>query len=309
MPVCSGVPQGSVLGPLLFLIFVNDLPNKLLPAALSKLYADDLKLFQSIRCLQDCVTLQANVDAIWQWSVEWQLPLSVKKCVVMDFGKNCHETDILLNNSPLPVVVDVTDLGILFKSNLSFSCHISSVVSRAKARCAMLFRCFITKQVQFLLKGFICYVRPILEYCCQVWSPSGKMDIELMESVQRSFTKRLPGLKDLSYRDRLNMLSLRTLEDRRLRLDLVLCFNILHGFTCIPAHEIGLVLSNTCTRGHSLKLSIAQPDVKTRAQYFGNRVVKVWNVLPESLIMCESTVLFKQRLNSVDLSAFLLLAD
>ena len=133
------------------------------------------------------------------------------------------------------------------------------------------------------------------------------MDIELLESVQRNFTKRLPGFKDLAYRDRLNRLNLRTLQDRRLRLDLVLCFNIFHGFTCIPAHEIGLVLSNTCTRGHSLKLSIVQPDVKSRASFFGNRVAKVWNALPESLVTCESTGLFKRRLSSVDLSAFLML--
>ena len=103
------------------------------------------------------MTLQCNADAIWQWSVTRQLPLSVKKCVVVDFGKNCHKTDILLNNSTLAVVVDIADLGIMFTSNLSFSCHISNVVSRAKARCAMLFQCFITKQVQFLLKGFVCY--------------------------------------------------------------------------------------------------------------------------------------------------------
>ena len=304
LPVCSGVPQGSVLGPILFLIFVNDLTESVLPSSISKVFTDDLKLFHIVRSDADVAVLQSNVDAVWQWSVDWQLAISVKKCSVIDYGRSGSTVATHLNNYVLPVMSSVTDLGVIFNCTLSFTDHIACIVNRAKIRCNMLYRCFITMSANFLVKGFISYIRPILEYCCQVWSPVKRADIDLIESVQRNFTKRLTNLKHMPYSERLTTLGLRSLEERRLRLDLVFCFNILHSFNCITPADIGIILSTCSTRGHALKLTVLHSNVTSRANFFANRVVCVWNGLPHHVIVCESTAAFKRSLDKVDLSNF-----
>ena len=304
LPLISGVPQGSVLGPVLFLIYINDLTKVLSPDCISKLFADDLKLFHVFNCAADFVSLQSNVDAVWKWSVDWQLPISVKKCSVVDYGKTSCDLTLLLNNQKLPTLAGVTDLGIVFTDSLSFSNHIVYIVNRAKIRCNMLYRCFVTKQIHFLVKGFTTYIRPVLEYCSQVWSPTKRADIDRLESVQRNFTKRLPGFKNMAYADRLVALGLHSLEERRLRLDLVFCFNILHAFNCVIPTDIGLVLAASSTRGHVLKLSVMHANVTLRVNFFANRIVGVWNALPSYVIESEHTTTFKRNLDKVDLSSF-----
>jgi len=115
----------------------------------------------------------------------------------------------------------VSDLGVTTNKSLCFSDHIADITHKAHQRANLIHRCFISKNTSLLVRAFKTYIRLMLEYNSPVWSPSVKKDIILIESVQRHFTKRIPGLATMTYHSRLKLLNLKSLEMRRLRADLV----------------------------------------------------------------------------------------
>jgi len=130
---------------------------------------------------------------------------------------------------------------------------------------------------------FIVYVRPIVEYCSVVWSPSLKHDIDAIEKVQRRFTKRLRGLKTYSYSERLRYLGLPSLELRRLHLDLSFCYKIVFGIVNVSFSSFFKFSTATSTRGHQYKLYKSHCSHSTRSRFFAERVINVWNCLPPSV--------------------------
>jgi hypothetical protein len=125
-------------------------------------------------------------------------------------------------------VTEIKDLGVLIDNQLTFSTHIRSVVGKAKQRIYLLFKCFYSINASLLLKAYVSYILPLFDYCSHVWSPSKLGDIDLLEDVQRNFTKRLQGMNELSYEQRLLNCGLVSLELRRLRKDLALCYQIVN---------------------------------------------------------------------------------
>ena len=121
------------------------------------------------------------------------------------------------------------DLGIVIAQDLAPSIHIREITAKAHQRANCILRSFVSKDINLLMRAFIVYVRPIVEYCSVVWSSSLKKDTELIEKVQCRFTKRLPGLKHMSYNERLHYLRLSSLELWRLHLDLICCYKIVFG--------------------------------------------------------------------------------
>lgn len=222
-PVVSGVPQGSVLGPLLFLIYINDIVD-LFHNVNVKLYADDVKIYLDITSHLDVVSLQDCIDNIVTWSHTWQLQLAHSKCQHIHIGLSTtpSTTEYYISDAKLPTVANIRDLGVLVDNHLSFREHIHSIVSRAHTRSMLIWRCFLCKDIYNLMRAFIIYVRPILEYCSPVWSPVSAKLVNDLESVQRRFTKRLPGFSHYPYDNRCALLGIDRLEFRRLRADLIL---------------------------------------------------------------------------------------
>src|SRR5207253_10274938 len=137
-----------------------------------------------------------------------------------------------------------------------------------------------SRDVSMLLLTFKTYVLPLLSY----WSPSCITNIESLESVQRLFTRRLPGLKAMPYSERLSLLNLPTLELRRLRADLLLCFKILHGFVAGPPERYGLKIKIGIVRGHDMKLQKDHDRIDIRKHFFSSRVCGHWNLLSTVLV-------------------------
>ena len=189
-PVISGVPQGSVLGPLLFLLFVNDITDYFTNNISIKLFADDIKICMEINTTSDVEVFQSGIDCIADWANKWQLKLASAKCQFVRVGlRKCNGVQYSLSGSILPRSTAVTDLGIKVDSTLTFSNHIDYIVSKAKLRASQILRCFVSKDPGILTRAFVTYVRPLIEYCSPVWSPCSVTTINKLESVQRMFTK------------------------------------------------------------------------------------------------------------------------
>ena len=199
----------------------------------------------------------------------------------------------------------VKDLGVHVDHKLNFKTHIEHSVVRAKQRSALIFRSFISLNIPHLTLAFISYIRLLLEYASPVWSPSLIYLNDAIESVQRTYTKRLPGFDKLTYSERLQKLKLQSLEHRRLISDLVLCYNIIHGFSALQFSDFFKPSNSSRTRGHNFRLEMPLTKCTTRHNFFASRVIKPWNSLPYHVVNATSTHSFKSRLASCDLSIFL----
>ena len=202
--VLSGVPQGSVLGPVLFIIYVNDIPR--LQGVSVKLFADDTKLYTVLHDDSiSSVDLQKCLDEIYEWSTEWQLKLAPAKCTVMriqsghssNYSPSYH---IGINN--LPVVTSCTDLGVSYDNRLSYSPHISKIVVKASQRAKLILKCFTSCDSQLLMRAFCTFVRPLLEFSSVIWSLYTIADLNRIGSVQRSFTRVIKNLRSSTYTER-----------------------------------------------------------------------------------------------------------
>ena len=193
----------------------------------------------------------------------------------------------------------VRDLGILIDSNLKFSAHIEQIVSKGYQRLNLIFRAFCSRNLHFLRQMYITYIRPVLEYNTPIWNPSAVMDLKRVENVQRSFSRRVPGLSHLSYFERLAALNLQTLEERRLICDLGEVYKIVTNLSCLLFGEFFDQPADGRTRGHSKRLAISQWRLLSRKHSFAVRVVPVWNSLPEAVVAAPSFLRFSERLKKV----------
>ena len=303
----SGIVQGSCLGPVLFLIFINDLVKIFDPEVTPKLYADDVKIYTTIQSNVDNNRLQQNINRMAQWANTWQLSISIKKCQAMHITRkrdqSALESTFCIDTNPLPTADVVRDLGVEVDPELKFSTHISHIVRKALTRSYLLRRCFVSRDTATLVRAFKVYVRPIVEYCSVVWSPHLIKDIAMLESVQRKFTKRLPGLWNVEYTQRLKRLGLERLDVRRLRIDLVMAYKILFGHVMVDSTQFFTLSHNTITRGHNYKLYAPAISSDTRKYFFSNRIVQIWNELP---VQTDFSTLkrFKNSISKVDLTKY-----
>jgi hypothetical protein len=306
----SRVPQGSVLGPLLFIIYINDLSYDFSKNVTPKLFADDAKLYTVVKTQGDVDDLQESINKLSNWATNWQLKIAFDKCNVIDFATKAASGSNFTNNIDgklLPRVAEVKDLGVIFDPRLKFSAHVAQVVLKAKQRLFLLFRAFKIRDKEVLLKAYKSYIIPLVTYCSSVWSPGLLTDIKEIESVQRLFTRRVAGLEKIDYKTRLQLLNLPSLELRRLRADLLLCYKIFNGHVAGGPEAFGLSLMNRSTRGHCLKLKTEHCRVDARKFFFNARLTKPWNSLPNSVINADSVRSFKIGLTQCNFSKFLML--
>jgi len=252
---------------------------------------------------------RSSLATISDWANDWQLPISGTKSYWMYIANTLADKDTFsfyMANSDIAETNLIKDLGVKFDSHLKFSGHITDIIGKARSKVFLINKTFISKDPHTIIKAFVTYVLPSLEYCSAVWSPQCLTDINKIESVQRMFTKRLKGFQNLTYAERLEKSGLCSLELRRLKADLVLCYKILHDAVNIDQHNLFSIEPSGLTRGHGLKLRSKRPRLDTRKSFYGYRVVSVWNHLNPSTVWAASLQSFKNLLDSEDLSQFLL---
>lgn len=299
--VTSGIPQGSVLGPVLFVVFINDLPEVVKSGV--ALFADDTKIFRQIESEQDCELLQQDLDALQTWSDEWQLKFHPDKCKNLRVGKDHPNNDYYMVNmdtgirQPLQVTHLEKDLGVYTDDQLRFSDHIQKTVVKANRVLGIIRRSYKYLDKDSLLLLYKGLVRPILEYGENVWSPHLLGDISIIEAVQRRATRLIPNFKDMSYEQRLKQLNLPTLVYRRLRGDMIQVYKYLHNKNTVDT-KMFKKAEYTSTRGHSLKLFKERNSLNIRQHFFSQRIVEWWNSLSEEVLTAPSVDTFKARLDN-----------
>ena len=295
--VRSGVPQGSVLGPTLFLVFVKDLLDGI--GSEGKLFADDAKIYQRVMTPYDAENLQADLQKLEEWSHKWSLSFNKDKCAVMHFGRSNQGYAYSLNGSTLSSTSKEKDLGIIVTSDLKPSAQAARAAAAANSMLGRIKRTFTCLDDETMPALYKALVRPHMEYAIQTWSPYLKKDIKMLEKVQRRATKLVKSISHLTYEDRLKCLGLTTLEKRRKRGDMIEVFKLLKGYDLLRMEGNFLKLDNGSnnrkTRGHSLKLSKPRHRTWKRHQFFSSRVVDDWNRLPESVVTCQSVNSFKHH--------------
>ena len=178
IPVQSGVVQGSVIGPLAFTVFINDLPYKVKNCR-SYLFADDAKLLGDAGDDQQCDSVQCDLDAVYDWAEENELSLSLPKCVSLHYGYRNRQRQYALGGVAIKSEQQCGDLGVIRSVNFRYDAHVRNIISKTSRLAGMSWKVFATRSQQFQANVFATYICPLVEYASQVWNP---IDIGLCEA-------------------------------------------------------------------------------------------------------------------------------
>ncbi|CAB4028943.1 Hypothetical predicted protein [Paramuricea clavata] len=243
VPVTSGVPQGSILGPLLFVIFINDLPEIIPNGTNTALFADDTKLHRNISSLTDCEGLQQALSNINIWSQQSNMKFNSTKCKVLTITRKQNPVvyDYQLGSAILTRVQQEKDLGVTISSKLTWHHHISVIVAKANKLLGLLKRtCPLLTDIQVRRTLYLSLVKSQLCYATQVWSPAQDMLKAKLERVQRRATKWIFSYKgkEMSYHQRLQLLHLLPLcYDREIK-DLTFFYKALYGIVMAVVYNV-----------------------------------------------------------------------
>ena len=296
--VLSGVPQGSVLGPLLFVLFINDLPVGLNNTTL--LFADDLKLLGNAN---DVDSIKQDLTTLEHWESIWLLKFNPSKCKVMHVNLiNDTEESFELDGTILEPITAESDLGVYTTNNFKWKDNIYSCIKDANQLISWITRNIVDKDKMVMLNVYKTLIRPKLEYCVQIWNPvacHGNWSIIIeIEAVQRRFTRMINDIGTLPYSERLLALNLTTLAERRIRGDLIETFKIINGIV-----EYGKDVFKVSRSGNNIVSKVSYDSSnsavkKLRNSFLSERVKSYWNSLPTSVKTSCSVNMFKANLEN-----------
>jgi hypothetical protein len=259
--VPSGVPQGSHLGPLFFILFINDLVNRLSCPCL--LYADDLKIYNRVSSINDAMKLQRDLDSLEDWCRINRMTLNASKCYVVTFTRKITALNFTysLGHHNLIRKLVIRDLGVYFDAELSFRPHYEHIAEKSSRMLGFIYR--VTrgfKKVTTYLTLYYALVRSLLEYNTPIWSPFYNIHIDRIEQIQKRFLRLLCFRFHLyrtlpSYEDKLNKFNMVTLSTRRKHLELLLLYKVINYKIDSP-YSLSLLDFNICYRLRKPKLFV-----------------------------------------------------
>jgi hypothetical protein len=243
--VLSGVPQGTVLAAVLFVIMISDIDENV-KNCIVRSFADDTRVSIKIRCNEDKKLMQEDLESIYKWAKENKMEFNVNKFEQIIHGniKNVEvEPYKTPSRDPVTIKDTVKDLGIFSTNDLMFKEHIKKIINSSKIVIGMLLRTFSTREKEPMLKMFNTYVKSKMEYCCIVWSPVQQTLIYELEKIQKNFTSKINGMEELDYHERLEKLNMYSLERRRDR------YRIIYGWQQLEGQKENILRLKTSWTG------------------------------------------------------------
>ena len=299
-PVLSGVPQGSVLGPLLFLILIGDIDDSLLESILSS-FADDTRLMNAIKNVLDASKFQTDLNTVYEWAPKNKMEFNDVKFELIRYW---------LSNDPLKELLSYTtntgtlineketikDLGVMLSNSGKFDCHIDKVIDTVKRLTSWVLRSFESRCPQVMITLWKTIVLPHLEYCSQLWCPIQKGQIQRLEALQWSYLRKIKGNNNSNYWESLSKFRLYSLQRRRERYRIIYLWKILEGLVPNLVGSHGEIVSSIHHRlGRKCNIRNDKSDTSStnicnlRKASFSMHSTQLFNSLPRdirNLSMC-----------------------
>ena len=293
--VTSGVPQGSVIGPILFLVYINDLPIGLKSNV--RLFADDTIVYLTISNEEDGRILQSDLDKLAKWEDKWQMQFHPQKCNVIQISKKARpiRTSYHLHGHTLEEVDSTKYLGVTIQNTFSWNDHITSVCKKANGTIGFLKRNLQIHQQHIKANAYKTLVRPQLEYAAQVWDPYTSANKQKLERIQRRAARYVMNdyKSESSVTNMLKELGWRSLEQRRADMRLILFYKILHNLVNIDFRHLLIPPTRLTRHQHPLAFQIPSETRLYIQQSFLPRTIVQWNSLPASVATTPSLDAFK----------------
>ena len=300
-PVASGVPQGTVLGPLLFLIYINDISNGLSPGTKIRLFADDSLLYRTINSKNDCDILQHDLNKLQQWEKSWKMEFHPQKCQLLTITNKINPTKNIysIHNIPLQKTDSAKYLGVLIDSKLRWKSQIHAVSKKANYVLSFLRRNIGGCPENVKNKCFNTLVRPILEYGCSVWDPHHQTDIDYIEKINKRAARFVTGnyvFENGNTKINMHHLNWKPLEERRAVIKLNLLYKARNNMIDIPTSH--LVINQSSTRRKN-NYAIPTSNVDSHLYSFYPNTIRLWNSLPVECMQQSSAESFKKAVDQI----------
>ena len=288
--VLSGVPQGTVLGPILFLIYISDIDEEITDSIIS-CFADDTRVLKPIKDDEDRARLQNDLNLIYNWADRNKMKFNENKFERINYTPNRQQVSshnyTTQNGDVIDTKTMTRDLGITMKDDATFSEHIAAIAKKGKRQAGWALRTFQSRNASLMLTLLKALIQPLLEYGCEIWNPHLQMDITKLENVQRNFTRRIEGMEEFDYWERLQELKLNSLERRRERYMIIYTWKILMGYAPNIEGRNEIKPDDNLRRGLLCKVPYLNPhNTRFRTLKENSFVVKgprLFNKLPYSI--------------------------
>ncbi len=301
--VLSGVPQGTVLGPLLFLTFINDISESI--SSSIRLFADDCLMYRPINTLEDCKALQEDLDKLHNWTTKWQMKFNSDKCHVMQVSHRLNNIsyNYHLGEDTLTSVNDHPYLGLTFTSKLSWKTHINNVTLKANRMLGLIKRNLKHCHPQLKEQAYISLVRPHLEYCSTVWNPYHQTTINQVEAIQKRAARFVRNVyqRTESVTSLLKDLNWPSLKDRRENSIKIMMYKISNDLIAINKDIYLQPMTQTRLRNHhpAKYQPLSTHSSKDVYKYsFMPTAVRLWNSLPADIITSPSLDVFRAHISA-----------
>lgn len=292
-------PQGTVQGPILFLIYINDLPDYIKHSQI-RLFADDSIIYRPIKTQADCIKLQEDLESAVKWEQDWLMAFHPDKCNILRVTtkKSPQHFYYNMHGHILESVQSAKYLGVTLSADLKWNNHIQQMTSKANKSLSFIRRNLQINSKSVKDRAYQSLVRPKLEYCCSVWDPYTTENIYKIEQVQRRAARYACHRhhNTSSVTEMIHSLDWPTLQERRLKTRLHIFYKIINNKIAVPYDNI-LIPSQSRTRStHSNTIRQIQCNKDSFKFSFFCRTIKDWNKLPEHITNSTSTEIFRERL-------------
>ena len=299
--VSSGVPQGSVLGPTLFLLYINDISEGI--HSQIKLFADDCLVYRNVQTSTDQQILQQDLNTLMKWADKWQMKFNIRKCKIMQISNHRNKIHCIytMDGTPLATTEQHSYLGVQLHHKLSWEPHIDHICSKANRTLGFLQRNLQHCPTHLRELAYKQFVLPVLEYCSTIWDPHHQKYISKLEMVQHRAARFVLGRpwrrhqRD-SITTMLSTLKWPVLYERRRWARLTLLYKLLHNLLQIPERYLPSLSTSRTRCHHNFKFTHYQTSIDNYKYAFFPRTVPDWNNLPAHIVYSDSLETFKFRL-------------